>query len=42
MDDYGVADTNDPEVRILWERHGRTVTLVLAKVPDLKPAEDGD
>lgn len=35
MDDFGIADTNDPAVHVVWERHGRTVTIAL--VPAAEP-----
>lgn len=38
-DDHGITDTNDPTIRVLWERHGATVslTLVHADLPPVRP-----
>ncbi|MGW7053152.1 hypothetical protein [Streptomyces sp. NPDC054887] len=37
MDDSGVAETNDPHVNLLWERHGREVRIVFAVDGELAP-----
>jgi hypothetical protein len=37
MDDCGIANTNDPDVRVLWERAGKSVCLVLDVAPDPEP-----
>jgi hypothetical protein len=37
MDDCGIADTNDPRVRILWERDGKTVRFALDVAPEPEP-----
>ncbi|MEV6854666.1 hypothetical protein AB0M89_12765 [Streptomyces microflavus] len=33
MNDFGISETNDPRVRVLWEREGKTVRLGLAVDP---------
>ncbi|GGS42073.1 hypothetical protein GCM10010221_46220 [Streptomyces parvus] len=33
MNDCGISETNNPRVRVLWEREGKTVTLHLAVEP---------
>lgn len=30
MNDFGISETNDPRVRMVWEREGKTVRLGLA------------
>lgn len=42
MDDYGIADTNDPSVRILWEQHGRTVVVIPVRAPEPEQSADSD
>ncbi|MFJ7525095.1 hypothetical protein ACIQ1S_09230 [Streptomyces griseus] len=33
MTDFGITETNDPHVRVLWEREGETVRLGLEVDP---------
>ena len=37
MDDCGISDTNDPRMRILWERDGNTVRVAVAVEPEPAP-----
>lgn len=37
MDDRGISETNDPRVRILWERDGKTVQVAVAVEPHPAP-----
>jgi hypothetical protein len=39
MDDCGIADTNRPEVKLLWERDAAEVRLALAVEPE--PPSEG-
>ncbi|WP_158715754.1 MULTISPECIES: hypothetical protein [Streptomyces] len=37
MNDCGISETNDPRVRVLWEREAKTVTLHLVVEPTPAP-----
>ncbi|MFD3999794.1 hypothetical protein [Streptomyces rubiginosohelvolus] len=37
MTDFGISETNDPRVQVLWEREGKAVTLHLAVEPAPAP-----
>ncbi|WP_405479779.1 hypothetical protein [Streptomyces anulatus] len=37
MTDCGISETNDPRVRVLWEREAEVVTLRLAVDPTPAP-----
>ncbi|MFD3835335.1 hypothetical protein ACFWWC_03635 [Streptomyces sp. NPDC058642] len=39
MDNCGVSPTNDPSIHVLWEQHGRTVTMALvsSEEPSVAP-----
>lgn len=37
MNEFGITETNDPRVQVLWEREAKTVTLHLIVDPTPAP-----